>query len=100
MLMIWRSWLRRAGTGLKELAFWPKAILLGSFLLAILTWSAGSLRSQTGQVEFQHVGSEQGLSQATVRCIFQDRQGFLWFGTQDGLNKYDGYTLTVYRHDQ
>jgi PAS domain S-box-containing protein len=33
-----------------------------------------------------------------VRCILQDSQGFMWFGTQDGLNKYDGYTFTVYRH--
>jgi PAS domain S-box-containing protein len=33
-----------------------------------------------------------------VRCILQDDQGFMWFGTQDGLNKYDGYTFTIYRH--
>jgi PAS domain S-box-containing protein len=34
-----------------------------------------------------------------VNCIIQDRKGFLWFGTQDGLNKFDGYTFTVFKHD-
>ena len=32
-------------------------------------------------------------------CILQDSKGFMWFGTEDGLNKYDGYTFTVYKHD-
>ena len=31
--------------------------------------------------------------------MLQDSQGFMWFGTEDGLNKYDGYTFTVYKHD-
>lgn len=39
-----------------------------------------------------------GLSHNTVFSILQDRQGFLWIGTSDGLNRYDGYTFTVYRH--
>jgi ligand-binding sensor domain-containing protein/signal transduction histidine kinase/AraC-like DNA-binding protein/ActR/RegA family two-component response regulator len=40
-----------------------------------------------------------GLSQSSVNCIFRDSYGFMWFGTQDGLNRYDGYTFSVYRHD-
>jgi len=59
-----------------------------------------STRAQTNQVKFHNLNSEQGLSQATARCIYQDSKGFLWVGTQDGLNKYDGYTFTIYRHDQ
>ncbi len=47
---------------------------------------------------FDHLTIEQGLSQSTIYCILQDNQGFLWFGTQDGLNKFDGYTFTVYNH--
>ena len=47
----------------------------------------------------QHITIEQGLSQSTVQAIIQDSQGFMWFGTQDGLNKYDGYKFTVYRRD-
>ena len=48
---------------------------------------------------FEHISVEQGLSQSTVECILQDRQGFLWFGTDDGLDKYDGYKFIVYRHE-
>jgi ligand-binding sensor domain-containing protein/serine phosphatase RsbU (regulator of sigma subunit) len=46
-------------------------------------------------VEFRQ---EQGLSQISVNCIIQDSYGFLWVGTQDGLNKFDGYDFKVYRH--
>src|SRR4029078_5339878 len=38
-------------------------------------------------------------SQSNVLCILQDSRGFFWFGTQDGLNKYDGYNITVYKKD-
>ena len=50
-------------------------------------------------LRFERISLEQGLSQSTVFCMLQDSQGFLWFGTEDGLNKYDGYTFTVYKHD-
>ncbi len=41
----------------------------------------------------------QGLSQSTVQCMAQDRRGFLWIGTSDGLNLYDGYGFKVYKRD-
>ncbi|HXK43323.1 MAG TPA: two-component regulator propeller domain-containing protein, partial [Anaerolineae bacterium] len=47
---------------------------------------------------FFHLTTADGLSHNIVYTILQDRQGFLWFGTQDGLNRYDGYTFTVFRH--
>ena len=50
-------------------------------------------------LRFNRISLEQGLSQSTVFCILQDSQGFLWFGTEDGLNKYDGYNFTIYKHD-
>ncbi|NIV36509.1 MAG: hypothetical protein GWN58_45870, partial [Anaerolineae bacterium] len=46
---------------------------------------------------FEHLSLEQGLSQSSVFCMLQDSRGFLWICTQDGLNKYDGYGVTVYR---
>jgi ligand-binding sensor domain-containing protein/signal transduction histidine kinase len=49
--------------------------------------------------QFEHLSLEHGLSQTTVKCILQDRKGYLWFGTSDGLNKYDGYNFTIYRHN-
>ncbi len=48
---------------------------------------------------FSHYSLEQGLSNATVFDILMDRRGYLWFATKDGLNKFDGYRFTVYRHD-
>ncbi len=51
------------------------------------------------QILFNHLTVKQGLSQSSVTCIFQDRQGFMWFGTQDGLNRFDGYEIAVYKHD-
>jgi ligand-binding sensor domain-containing protein/signal transduction histidine kinase len=48
--------------------------------------------------EFERISIEQGLSESSVWCIWQDRQGFMWFGTEDGLDKYDGRVFTVYKH--
>ncbi|SDE99521.1 Two component regulator propeller [Mucilaginibacter pineti] len=48
---------------------------------------------------FKHYQVENGLSNNTVFCSMQDSRGFLWFGTKDGLNRFDGYTFKVYRHD-
>jgi GAF domain-containing protein/ligand-binding sensor domain-containing protein len=48
-------------------------------------------------VTFKHLTLEDGLSQISINCILQDAQGFMWFGTQDGLNKYDGHDFTVYK---
>ncbi len=58
-----------------------------------------SLLAQNQPVKFERIGLEQGLSQSSVYCILQDHQGFMWFGTQAGLNKYDGYKFTVYQQD-
>lgn len=46
---------------------------------------------------FSSIDLKSGLSQATVLDIWQDRQGFMWFATQDGLNRYDGYDFVIFR---
>ncbi len=50
-------------------------------------------------IKFEHITSENGLSQNDVNTIIQDDQGFMWFGTHDGLNKFDGYSFKVFRND-
>jgi signal transduction histidine kinase/CheY-like chemotaxis protein/ligand-binding sensor domain-containing protein len=50
-------------------------------------------------LEFQHYSTKQGLSQANVWDILQDRYGFIWIATEDGLNVYDGYRFTAYRNN-
>ncbi len=48
---------------------------------------------------FQHLSKVEGLSQSSVFAIAQDQAGFMWFGTRDGLNRFDGYEFMVYRAD-
>jgi signal transduction histidine kinase/streptogramin lyase len=67
--------------------------------LYILLFLSLSVTAQRPEMRFEHLSSEQGLSQNSVLCILQDQRGFLWFGTEDGLNKYDGYKFTVYRYE-
>ena len=54
--------------------------------------------SQQVEIRFNHLSINDGLSQSTVYCILQDDDGYIWVGTQDGLNKYDGYTISQYKH--
>jgi ligand-binding sensor domain-containing protein len=51
------------------------------------------------RVAFRHLTIADGLSQNAVSAIVQDRRGFMWFGTKDGLDRYDGYQFVVFRHD-
>ena len=74
--------------------------------LSVTCWSvvlalglAGLLQAQTPPIRFERIDSEAGLSHNTVLSILQDRQGFLWVGTSDGLNRYDGHAFVTYRHD-
>ncbi len=72
-------------------------LLMFAFLISVNYRQASS---QLREPFLEHITVEQGLSQSSVYCILQDKLGFLWFGTGDGLNKYDGYELTTYRHHQ
>lgn len=57
------------------------------------------LNSIEWPVRFEHLTPSDGLSQSVVNDIEQDDLGFLWFATQDGLNRYDGYDFKIYRSD-
>ncbi|MCX6309226.1 MAG: ATP-binding protein [Bacteroidia bacterium] len=48
---------------------------------------------------FENISIDKGLSSRVVNCIVQDDAGFLWFGTDNGLNKYDGYNFKIFKHD-
>ncbi len=66
--------------------------------LLVVTCTNNAL-SQAPVLEFKHITNEQGLSNTSVECIFQDSRGFIWFGTLDGLNSYDGNKITVYTNN-
>ncbi|MCK5148898.1 response regulator, partial [bacterium] len=57
------------------------------------------LFSQAQTVQFKHVPFDEGFSKKTILCILQDHKGFMWFGTLNGLYKYDGYQFVEYLHD-
>ena len=56
------------------------------------------ISAQGGNPKFRHITLEDGLSNSLITCIYQDSLGFIWIGTENGLHKYDGYKLQVFRH--
>lgn len=83
---------------------WCRLAFRHLLALLLLLAVAPVLRAQQpvpGEVglRLQRLGVEQGLSQASARALAQDGDGMLWIGTQDGLNRYDGYGFRVFRHD-
>ncbi len=82
-----RSWQGRAPAS----AAWRRWIPALLLMPAVASGQAPS-------ISFERLTIEDGLSQSTVNCILQDDSGFMWFGTQDGLNRYDGHDFLVYKH--
>lgn len=68
--------------------------ILGAYLSMCLSWAWAQ-----DNVFFDHLTTEDGLSQNDINAIYQDAQGFMWFATHDGLNKYDGYEFITYNPD-
>ena len=68
-------------------------------IIALLQLFCHGAFAQVQRVEFEHMGTTSGLSQSNVICILQDSRGFMWFGTRDGLNKYNGYQFTVFKNN-
>ncbi len=82
------------------------ALRLGlTVLLALGLSRPGTVRAQRSGfpleqnvVEFERFSTEEGLSDYSINCIVQDRTGFMWFGAQNGLNRYDGLRFTPFKH--
>lgn len=55
------------------------------------------VRSGPIQMKFSHINVTDGLASNTVLCIYQDSDGLMWFGTNDGLTRYDTYALKTWR---
>jgi methyl-accepting chemotaxis protein/ligand-binding sensor domain-containing protein len=83
-----------------------RRVFLG-FLLLLLTRGVGAQEASRRQwtsfaypAYFEHISTDQGLSQSTVHTIIQDQRGFLWFGTNAGLNRYDGNRFLAFIHEE
>ncbi len=86
---------------LKTTSRWlaPYAFRLNAaFLLTAAVLPPAAAGAQAPSISFEHITIEDGLSQSTVNCILQDDHGFIWLGTQDGLNRYDGHDFVVDKH--
>lgn len=78
-----------------------KKLFFYFFILLLLV--SGAMYSQTSwhsDITFTDIPVDQGLSQSSVYCMLQDQKGFIWIGTKDGLNRYDGYEFLTYKYDQ
>ncbi len=68
------------------------------FIILLQTISFASY-AQNREMHFEHLSTKDGLSERNINCIFQDSKGFIWIGTRDGLNRYDGYQFKIYRNN-
>jgi ligand-binding sensor domain-containing protein len=73
-----------------------RALFIGIFILIFILSCISSL-AQKQTMLFDHLTSENGLPSSTINAILQDKNGFLWFATRNGLCKYDGYKFTVFK---
>ncbi len=69
------------------------------FISLLLTFSFAAIFSQKENIRFRRITINDGLSLSSVYAIYQDKMGFMWFGTEDGLNRYDGENIKIYRPD-
>ncbi len=69
----------------------------GYLVILICLISMSALHAQVPNLRFQHYSVEQGLAQSSVFCILQDQKGFMWFGTEQGLNRFDGHKFVVHK---
>src|SRR5688572_81503 len=72
-----------------------KISIIGCISLCLIS---SLLFGQKPNIKFNTISTKEGLSQVSVMCILQDSRGFMWFGTRDGLNRYDGYKFKVYKN--
>lgn len=56
--------------------------------------------AQSKNLIFNNINIEQGISQSTIEDIFQDSEGYIWLGTNDGLNRYNGYEFKIYNYEE
>lgn len=80
--------------------FHRRSLSIWSRLAACVLLCCVSSAYAAAPMQFARLNAEQGLSAGGVMAIHQDAQGFMWFGSEDGLDRYDGYAIKHYVHDR
>lgn len=84
----------------QQYPYWhPMQSLVRNFLLILISLFTLPILALGPSIKFEHINKADGLSQNTISAITRDKNGFMWFGTRDGLNRYDGYEIKVFRHN-
>ncbi len=91
---------RHHGRIIRDIRRAHRGRLAGALLLALMMLPAAlAAREELPFARIDRLSIEEGLSHNQVWCVHQDARGFLWIGTQDGLNRYDGYQIKVFKSD-
>ena len=72
------------------------AVLVSVFFIITLT----NISEAQEHINFKHITIENGLSQSNAQTIYQDSNGYIWIGTNEGLNRYNGFEMKVYKADK
>lgn len=75
------------------------SVMKRTLLILLYAMATAHVSAVNRSFYFEHLKVEDGLAQNTVMAILQDSKGFMWFGTKDGLNRYDGYQFRTFRND-
>ncbi|WP_338814695.1 two-component regulator propeller domain-containing protein [Bernardetia sp. Wsw4-3y2] len=78
---------------------WKSSPFLFWILIFYIFCVSQKIQAQDYDLAYQHITTENGLSNNFVTMMIQDQKGFIWLGTQEGLNKYDGYAFKIYKSD-
>lgn len=77
-----------------------KNLLKTAFIFALFSvWRIPSLYAQNNRFVFSHLDVNNGISDNFIKCIYKDSKGFIWFGTNSGLNRFDGYNFEVFQQN-
>lgn len=77
-----------------------KIKIMSLIVASLIVLTANKSYAQIGNITFNNINIEQGISQSTVEVIFQDSNGYIWLGTNDGLNRYNGYEFEIYNYEE
>ena len=77
-----------------------KIMVLLLLNIIILRFITNECYANLDDLSFNNMNIEQGISQATIETMFQDSKGYIWLGTNDGLNRYNGYEYKIYNYEE